>query len=370
MKPSSFDHKRALLAAAFMASAVCLSGSTLAAPPVTSVTESRPATSAADSAPVLREAPPSFRPANQPDSPSSRFAGHLEVRGEPGLEALQARIAARAPHTLARIRLDLDGLPSPDKVEIRLVKRAEDLTRVAPHGRGAPEWASGVAYPDLGIVAVATRRGPQPISVPNVVDHELAHLVLGAALRGRAPRWLDEGFAFLHASDSSVERVQLLTGMVWFGGITPLDELSQAFRGDQSQVDRAYAQSYDFVAFLARRGRYPDRHDDGNRWTFRRFLAEIAAGHSVYKAAHIAYGTGLNDLFEEWRRDLRNRYLLMPAGLFGLGVWVVAALLLMIGFARRRALNRRTLARWDREEQERLAAARLAAGLDGNDRLH
>ena len=284
------------------------------------------------------------------------------VRAEAGLDDLAARTASRASRVLAEIYADLDGLPAPPNVELRLVKRARDLTGAAPQGRGAPEWASGVAYSDTGVAVVATRNGSQSIDVANVVDHELAHVALGAALRGRAPRWLHEGFAFIHAPELSEDRVQTLTGMVWFDNVIPIAQLDRAFHGDATQVNRAYSQSYDFVAFLVRRGRYIDPYDDGNRWPFRRFLHNIASGLNPGEAARDAYGVSLAALFDEWRSDLRDRYLLMPAGMFSIGVWALASVLLMIGFLRRRSLNRRRLARWEIEEAGRQEAILESGG--------
>lgn len=299
--------------------------------------------------------------------------GPIVVRAQAGMRALAAEVAGEAPGYLDAIYADLEGMNRPARVVIQLVREADDLARVAPAGRGAPAWASGVAYPDLGVVSVATRRGPQLIDVNRVVAHELAHLALGAALgeshgeahgeahdqkrAGHVPRWLHEGFAYLHSSDWSAARAQTLTGMVWSGDIIPLAELDRRFPARDSEVDRAYAQSYDFTAFLARRGRYPDEHDDGDRWPLRYFLAELAAGQTLHSAAWKAYGASLDELFDEWRADLRDRYLLMPAGLFGLAVWALAALLLILGFMRKRRLSRRTLERWEREEKARAATS-------------
>jgi hypothetical protein len=277
------------------------------------------------------------------------------VRAEAGLDALARQAAARVPEQLARVGVDLAGLPVPDVIELRLVKRTEDIGRAAP-GHRAPEWARGVAYPELGIAVVATRRAHEPIDALRVVDHELTHLALGSALRGRAPRWLDEGFAFLHAADDSPARGQLLVGMAWTGDTASLYQLEHMFRGSTATVDRAYAQSYDLVTFLARRGRYPDPHDDGDRWPFQRFLAEIAAGQAPDDAARAAYGAGLGQLVAEWHEDLRQRYLLIPASLFMLGLWVVAAILLALGAVRRRSVNRSILDRWEQEEVARRAA--------------
>lgn len=283
----------------------------------------------------------------------------ITVSAEPGLERLRDEVKDRAPEVLMGIYADLPGLPMPEIVDIRLVKRSSDLGTAAPPGRGAPAWASGVAYPDAGVVVVATRHGAEPIDVHNVVAHELAHLAISAALDYRVPRWLNEGFAYLHSSEWSMARTETLTGMVWFDNVIPLHELDRHFPAHEDEVHRAYAQSYDFVAFLARRGRYIDRHDDGDRWAFRQFLAEIAAGKSVGEAAEAAYTTTLGKLFIEWESDLRERYLLAPVGMVALSFWLLAAVLLVLAYLRKRRQSRAMLRRWD-EEEERLAAAAAA----------
>jgi hypothetical protein len=331
--------------------------------------------------PSLRSAPasdpvraPSL--ASRPDAseePSLALALPVVVRGpgvvvraEAGLDALARAAAERTAAQLEQVSRDLEGLPMPRAIEIRLVKRTEDMSLVAPPRRGAPLWARGVAYPDLGVVIVGTRRAHEPIDALRVVDHELTHLALGTALDGRAPRWLDEGFAFLHASEWSMGRMQTLVGMAWAGNVASLAELERMFHGSESTVDRAYAQSYDFVAFLARRGRYMDVYDDGSRWPFQHFLAEIAAGHTPDIAARTAYGVGLGQLFGEWHEDLRQRYLLVPASLFTLSLWVLAAILLVLGYVRRSRRNRHVLDRWEEEEiARRQAAAAAAAGVAG-----
>ena len=145
--------------------------------------------------------------------PVTEQRGFIVVRAESGMETLAEEIADQAPEMLESISQDLPSLPRPEVVEIRLIKRSKDLARAAPAGRGAPHWAAGVAYPDQGVVVVAYRDQGEAFDVESVVAHELAHLALGAALKGRAPRWLNEGFAYLHSSDWSFERVRTLTGL-------------------------------------------------------------------------------------------------------------------------------------------------------------
>jgi hypothetical protein len=40
-----------------------------------------------------------------------------------------------------------------------------------------------------------------------------------------------------------------------------------------------------------------------------------------------------------------------PIGLFGLAVWILCAILLALAWARRRRLNRRRIAQWERDER-------------------
>lgn len=280
------------------------------------------------------------------------------VRAEAGMQGPAERTARRARAALAAIAQDLPGLAMPRWVEIRLVKHSEDLAAAAPPGRSPPPWAIGVAYPDEGVVVVAYRRGPTPANLDSVVVHELAHLALGAALGPRAPRWLHEGFAYLHSSDFSLDRTRTLTGMAWTGDVIPLADLDRSFPAAENEASRAYAQSYDFVSYLARRGRSMTPDDDGNRWPFREFLVALGHGATLEQAARKSFAAGMSDLFDDWRQSLRERYMVLPAGLLGLFIWVVAAVLLVLAYLRKRRLGRVTLARWAEEEA---AAAQRAA---------
>jgi hypothetical protein len=286
--------------------------------------------------------------------------GDVVVHAAAGLEDEARALADRAALTLPRIEEDLPDLPRPARIEIRLVHDTADLTSVSPPGRGAPRWAAGVAFPDLGVLALAMGRGGQPHDPGKTLDHELAHLLLGAAVPN-APRWLHEGFSWQHAPEMDFARFETLAGMAWFGNIAPLDELEANFPAEEAPASRAYAQSYDFIRYLANRGRWVDTDDDGDRWPFRAFLRALSQGKSVDDAAREAYGAGIDELYQEWRTDLVQRYLLMPAGVFATLLWVLAALLLVLAWRRRRRQRRTKLAQWEQDEAERHRAATMEA---------
>ncbi len=303
-------------------------------------------------------------PANDPPNielPIQIHRGRITVRAQAGMESMAGKIADRAPGYLREISDDLPNLDVPKRIEIRLVRNSSSLPAAAPPGHSAPSWASGVAYSDYGVVTIAHYNGTALTDPLSVTAHELSHLALGAALHNRAPRWLNEGFAYLHSSDWSMERTQVLVGMAWSGSTIPLRDLDRRFPAEEIEVHRAYAQSYDFVAFLARRGRYTDKKDEGDRWPFRTFLGRIAQGDDVDDAALKAYGTSLVVLNAEWYEDLRTRYMLIPASLIGLFLWCFAALLLIIGYIRKSRQAKKILAQWEHEEALRAEAIATAA---------
>jgi hypothetical protein len=278
-------------------------------------------------------------------------AGRIDIRYEPGLEETARQLAANAEDVLIRISADLVDLKVPQRIRVQVVRDAQSLPSVAPEGRGAPPWAIGVAYPDLGIISVATRRGANLVDPAATLRHELAHIALGSALGPRAPHWLHEGFAYQHSAEWAWDRTETLAGMAWFGGIIPLDQLDASFPQEESPAHRAYAQSYDFVGYLSRRGRWEDKEDDGDRYPFRRFLTMVGQGTNVDAAAQRAFGKPIGQLFEEWRDDLSKRYMLAPIGLLGLALWILCALLLALAYWRKRRINRRRLGEWETQER-------------------
>lgn len=280
--------------------------------------------------------------------------GRVTVVAERGLEEQAKRLERGADAALADIAKDLiAGVPQPKHIEVRLVRDSADLPRVAPAGRGAPAWAIGVAYPDLAIVCVALARGGMQVDALGTLRHELAHVMLGAALGNAVPHWLQEGFAYQHSAEWSMERTETLAAMAWGHGIVPLDELDRSFPAEELPANKAYAQSYDFVGYLSRRGRWEDKYDDGDRWPFRRWLAELAHGKSLDEASKKAFGKPIHELFDEWKDDVSSRYFLMPIGFLGLLAWLVIAFLLILAWRRRRKLNRVRLDRWDEEDRRR-----------------
>jgi len=282
--------------------------------------------------------------------PVVRTQGAFTIRAEAGMEDVAQKLLEAAPGFWRAIQADLPPLANKD-IEIRLVRRSSSLPKVAPKGHSAPSWAVGVAYAAVGVVSVAHIGPDNSLHDPLMVAaHELAHLALDKALPQGVPRWLNEGFANLHSSEWSMARTQVLVGLAWSGNVIPLEQLDQHFPREEYKVHKAYAQSYSLVSFLAQRGRYQDTFDNGNRWPFQNFLRFLAEGKTLENAAKQAYGRSMQELFAEWQTQLQDRFMLIPSNLFELFIWLFGAVLLVLGYLRKRKINKTRLMQWEEEE--------------------
>jgi len=83
-------------------------------------------------------------------------------------------------------------------------------------------------------------------------------------------------------------------------------------------------------------------------------------GSDLDRAATVAFGKPLHALFEEWREELGNRYLLMPLSLLGAFAWSCAPSARLAWCAGQ--AEPRRLAQWDLEERLRRPSEPGASG--------
>jgi hypothetical protein len=245
------------------------------------------------------------------------------------------------------------GLREVPPLEVRLVATPEAMRALAPVGAPPPAYASGVAYPGLGLALVSATapRTWEASELPRVLRHELSHLLLGAAAGGRpVPRWLAEGLAVHQAGENSFERFLDLAEASATGSLLPFGALDRAFGGHAREVSVAYAQSADVVGYLL-------RLDGPERLPI--LLASVRAGSTFDEAAEDAWGRPLERLERGWREDARARLSLAPLWAGGGVVWFLGVVLLVVALWKQRRRQRELLARWEREERGRRPPLRL-----------
>ena len=254
-----------------------------------------------------------------------------------------------------RIASDLGERLDP-RLHVRVVRDADEMRALAPPGMPPPSYASGVAYPSLGLILLSMTApfGGDPPQIERVFVHELSHVALHRAVGGHpVPRWFTEGLAIQHAREHSFERVKVLAAAAYESQRIPLSQLSGRFPDGPTQVDLAYAQSADLVRFLM--------DDPRGQTKLRRLVRSLRDGLSFSDALFESYYMRPAQLERDWVEDLRSRSRVYPLLVGGSLAWVLAAILLPVAYLRRRKRAKLKLQRMAlREEKDRLEAERLA----------
>lgn len=254
------------------------------------------------------------------------------------------------PRVVRELGVEIDSA-----LTIRIGRSPEEMAALAPEAHPPPAYASGVAYPRLGLILL-TLSAPdtwQRPDVETVLVHELSHVALHRAVGGHpVPRWFSEGVAIHQAREHSLERIRTLWSGTAAGQLISMSRLSRAFPAKPHHVNLAYAQSADFVRWLLAR-------DDGEA-RFREVIERLGHGQPFETALERTYSIPLVNLELDWHDNLNERFKAWPL-LFGSGtLWAFAALLIFVAYARRKQSDRKTLKRWEREEETEARAMAVA----------
>jgi len=267
-------------------------------------------------------------------------------------------LRAVQPQTWRRIVSELGSSVSAD-LDIRVARNPDQMRALVGANTPLPGYADGIAFPESGLVLL-TLTDPDTFVRPDlqtVLTHELSHVALYRAARGTpVPRWFSEGLAMQQSQESSLARVRTLWEGSLRGELLPFDALARSFPSERSAVDLAYAQSSDFVGFMLSGG--------DERARFRALMRELGGGRTFPQAVEAAYHVQLGYMEREWRATLTQRFGRWPMLFMGLtSLWVLGAVLLVIGYLRARARQQATLQRWALEEQPVLTGAALTAAV-------
>ncbi|MGB5694047.1 MAG: peptidase MA family metallohydrolase [Polyangiales bacterium] len=270
-------------------------------------------------------------------------------------EAERSRVAPlieRFDEHWAKVVADF-GVSVDDELVIRVARNPREMRALAPVGHPPPDYATGVAYPEWGVILL-TMSAPQTWEPPDlevVLVHELSHVVLYRAVGGHAvPRWFNEGIAIQQSEVRLLPRMQALLRAAAQRSMLRLSELDARFPDRPYEVNLAYAQSADVVGFL--------RRTQSDQRRFHQLVQLLGEGETFDTALATAYGWTRVGLERQWRESLRTRYRVLPALLAGSTIWVAAAILVVFAYRRRRRYHHMKLEQMaHREEIEALTAA-------------
>ena len=291
-----------------------------------------------------------------PPSYITKDLGWLELSYPPAASERVASLIQDADGIRAQLTGAL-GQQVLSRVTVRIAPTVADMARLAPADAPPPEYASGVAYHGLHLVLLSmlAPRGADAVDLDEVFRHELAHVALEDAVRGKhVPVWFNEGLAIWLSEEKAPARMKTLWSATLSGTLIPLSDIDRSFPRDNFEVSIAYAQSADFVRFLMR---------NSDRLRFAAMIDRVRDGQQFDRAITEAYGSDLRRLEFEWRGELERRFSVIPVLTGGGLIWVLVVAGFVYAYVRKRRRAKAILARWEREEaiEDARIAAKLAA---------
>jgi hypothetical protein len=238
------------------------------------------------------------------------------------------------------------GLPLQKPVDVMIASSAAEFQRIQPAGSRVPVWAIGVAYPQQNLIIllspVVRQRGT--IDIVQTFQHEVLHIILGQAFKGKenVPRWLDEGLAMIVANEWSMARLSTMTFAVLGRKLIPMQQLTEGFPWDPDQAQIAYCQSFYFISFL--KGKFGSD-------VFKIFLRNYTAHKNFQQAISDTYHVQWDEMEDLWHDYLRLRFSWIPLITSSTTLWFLATLVFILGYLRKKRMNRLKLKEWTREEE-------------------
>ncbi len=286
-----------------------------------------------------------------PASYQQRDLGWMTIVYPPSVYERVRPLIDEAPAFKARLA-DAFGQPVLEHVEVRIARTADDMAALAPREAPPFSYAVGMAYTPLHLVTISltTPQGSEPTDLDGVFRHELFHVALEDAVRGHhVPLWFNEGMAIYESDENRLLRIKTLWDASLSRTVIPLADLDRGFPSQKYEVSIAYAESADFVRFLLR---------DQDQLRFSALIERVRAGQPFDRALADAYDVDLRKLEYQWREDMAKRYTFAPVLASGSLLWVLAFVVLGVGYLRKRRRDRATLARWEKEDAQRDATER------------
>ncbi len=190
----------------------------------------------------------------------------------------------------------------------------------------APSWGAGFAFPGARTIVLRVDAGDPR----QTLRHELAHFALHDAVKVRLPLWFDEGYAALAAGELSRLEALRLNFTVARGRVPDFFELDRALRDSAPTAEVAYALAASAVAMLARR--HPTR-------SLAPLLEKLTRGEGFDSVVLATTGSPLGRFELEWQKDVRMRYGLLVWVVAG-GFWVLVAVVVLVAVWLRRRRDR------------------------------
>lgn len=185
-------------------------------------------------------------------------------------------------------------------------------------------WVGGHADPELGSVVVSLPPGvDQSLEIQRLIPHEITHILLYRFMGDEykyLPAWFKEGIASRMEFYSHPDYPLILERAYGERGLIPFSHLCLAFPADPDLALLSYAQADSLLDYIQR---------EYGVTGIQAMIYAYDQGVSCERGVEISLGTTLEELENEWKRDVfsRGKYLMYIYILSG----VLFILLVLLG---------------------------------------
>lgn len=261
-------------------------------------------------------------------------------------DATVARLTAQVEPAFEHVETKT-GLRDDEDLQLVVVSGARSFADIAGKDGVSmhAESVLGYAMPGrrrlvLNLTAIR-ERNLEPVGV---LRHEVAHLVMGSALRTQRPLWFEEGVA-QYVESVAVNELREAGGASPWISFDSLDDLSTSLR-HETRAGPAYSEVREVVRLII------NRHGEGALF---KLMDELAAGVEFATAFEAATGEDLAAFERAWQDDFESRSAARFGGFFGANLWWIllglTGLLVPLVFLLRRSRGKAQVDQWEEIEK-------------------
>jgi hypothetical protein len=214
-------------------------------------------------------------------------------------------------------------------------------------GKQFPGWSDGIAAPINNIIILKSARWMPPETDNEAIAiHELTHIILNRAVKSNPiPRWFNEGLAVYYSGEKGYASSTLVSKALVTNSIIPLSDIDNVLQFHKDKAQLAYQQSYLAVEYLFRQY---------GKNTVKRLIHKLGEGFNLNQAFIDVIDLDLWEFEEEWYEHIKQKYRWHFLVEFDNYLWVLILALFVLGFIIIRRRNKRTIQRWQEEDDDQV----------------
>jgi Peptidase MA superfamily len=248
-----------------------------------------------------------------------------------------AEISLKIVHTQRERLIALYGL----KVKPIHIHIADDQKTYNKYsGSNSPAWSVGLAGHDKMLVKSPSFSRQTLKNYQETLLHETVHLALeGIPL----PVWFNEGLAQYEAGQFSLQKHIIVSRQYWQHNLMSYQKIEQLMQMPQATAEIAYAQSVAMVDFLV---------DYFSVGLVGKCLLYAGTYQDFEKGFQSAFLMSSQNFITLWQEEAKNQYRLYIFLDQNNIIWILAPIILILGFILTRLRRRKLLKKWEAAELE------------------